>query len=464
MNGLRLLYLARMHEENGRDALAGRLFVDSLVAEGVDVITRHAVMPAEYFVKAPESYWSDVLSIDEFDDFAPHCVFAETGLVTQVLRFPSDCLERYVRAGGVLIVEGLSKAYIQDADPLSEASTNERSLLRLRFANGERTGGLGTPYMIDEISNSGHASNIVCHPQHIVTTDWLMPTFDGIDQLVVVGAVPLYPGVGMADTLATAEQTAQALVLDELLDFGKPYIWAQVRQLGNGYVATLAGDVVADALVDSNPDNALWLHKLVVHLVDSAKREASRKGDLRSSSKREASAANKERPSTEELLGRQESLHLEFKETARVDTKSGEVKDFVEHAVLKTVAAFLNTDGGTLLIGVHDTNGVMGLEDDFNSFSDVADDDKFIRTLTQKFQQALDKLAVMNVLIEIEEIDGRKICRVDVTPHTELVYLTHAKDKAKNQKDVDAVYIRSNNTTVGLAPREIADLSRQRPR
>ena len=60
-----------------------------------------------------------------------------------------------------------------------------------------------------------------------------------------------------------------------------------------------------------------------------------------------------------ELLELGESPWLEYKSTLRTRTDTGEVWKVLEGAVLKTVAAFLNSyDGGTLLIGVADDGSV----------------------------------------------------------------------------------------------------------
>ncbi len=58
--------------------------------------------------------------------------------------------------------------------------------------------------------------------------------------------------------------------------------------------------------------------------------------------------------SIEELISGQENDAVEFKSTARWDLREEKRNKAVEDAVVKTVAAFLNTNGGTLLIGVAD--------------------------------------------------------------------------------------------------------------
>jgi hypothetical protein len=74
-----------------------------------------------------------------------------------------------------------------------------------------------------------------------------------------------------------------------------------------------------------------------------------------------------------ELIKRGESKTLEFKSTLRWSLKENRKDDKgVTHAVLKTVAAFLNTEGGDLLIGVADDGSVVGIEHD-----QLDNDDKF---------------------------------------------------------------------------------------
>ena len=63
-----------------------------------------------------------------------------------------------------------------------------------------------------------------------------------------------------------------------------------------------------------------------------------------------------------------ESDRLEFKSTLRTNLQTGDRDKRMEKAVLKTVVAFLNTDGGTLLVGVSDDGTVTGVDEhDFDS-------------------------------------------------------------------------------------------------
>ena len=64
------------------------------------------------------------------------------------------------------------------------------------------------------------------------------------------------------------------------------------------------------------------------------------------------------------LIAEGESGVLEFKQTLRFNLKSGKNGKEIEHASLKSVAGFLNSEGGILLIGVADDGAVAGFEED----------------------------------------------------------------------------------------------------
>ncbi|NDV19353.1 hypothetical protein GO013_07975 [Pseudodesulfovibrio sp. JC047] len=73
-----------------------------------------------------------------------------------------------------------------------------------------------------------------------------------------------------------------------------------------------------------------------------------------------------------DLVASGESGRLEFKQTLRFNLKSGKNGREIEHASLKTVSAFMNSDGGTLLVGVADDGTIAGFEEDKFGTSDHA--------------------------------------------------------------------------------------------
>ncbi len=69
-------------------------------------------------------------------------------------------------------------------------------------------------------------------------------------------------------------------------------------------------------------------------------------------------------PNLDKILKEGESYNTEFKSTFRMNLKSGKKDPNIEHASLKTIAAFLNSNGGVLLIGVKDNGEIEGIESD----------------------------------------------------------------------------------------------------
>jgi len=69
-------------------------------------------------------------------------------------------------------------------------------------------------------------------------------------------------------------------------------------------------------------------------------------------------------PSVAELVASGESAGIEFKSTLRTNLHTGEKDPKMELAVLKTLAGFLNQQGGVLVIGIADDGSPVGLEVD----------------------------------------------------------------------------------------------------
>jgi len=71
-----------------------------------------------------------------------------------------------------------------------------------------------------------------------------------------------------------------------------------------------------------------------------------------------------------ELIESAEGRFLEFKATLRYSLAENKVNPRLEDVILKTVAAFSNQEGGTLIIGVTDDKQILGLQNDYNTLRD----------------------------------------------------------------------------------------------
>ncbi|MDF1487318.1 AlbA family DNA-binding domain-containing protein [Tessaracoccus caeni] len=127
-----------------------------------------------------------------------------------------------------------------------------------------------------------------------------------------------------------------------------------------------------------------------------------------------------QRGSVPELLKAGESDRVEFKSTARVNLHTGKKDDRMEQVIAKTVCAFLNTDGGTLLIGVDDDGTPLGLEPDFATMK-APDADRYELWLRDLLSNTLGQHVAALVQVEFTTLpssDGTPadVCRVTAPP------------------------------------------------
>jgi hypothetical protein len=148
--------------------------------------------------------------------------------------------------------------------------------------------------------------------------------------------------------------------------------------------------------------------------------------------------------SLEEMIAEGESDELEFKSTLRWDLKEGTTNKKLEEVIMKTVAAFANSDGGTLLIGVGDDGDVLGLEPDYHLLGGV-DRDKFELHLRNLLNEQFGKgFVTSKVVIKFHEVGDKEVCQIETTAAKEPVIV---KIKDKNGQPTEKFYARSGNSS-----------------
>lgn len=148
--------------------------------------------------------------------------------------------------------------------------------------------------------------------------------------------------------------------------------------------------------------------------------------------------------STKEIINAGENEHTEFKSTLRWNLKAQKKDPRITHAVLKTIAAFLNSTGGTLIIGVTDDSQIIGLEEDR-----FENDDKLLLFITNVIKSRLGTLHLDNIHYSTEKINDKVILRVDVKPSNTPCYLSEDK--------FDHFYIRTGPSTTDLRLSKVYD-------
>jgi uncharacterized membrane protein YeaQ/YmgE (transglycosylase-associated protein family) len=144
------------------------------------------------------------------------------------------------------------------------------------------------------------------------------------------------------------------------------------------------------------------------------------------------------------IISEGETSSVEFKSTARVNLHTGGRDDKIELVVAKTVAGFLNSDGGLLIIGVDDSGRALGLDKDLATMKEP-DHDRYELWLVDHLQRTLGKPAIAFVSIGFEPYAGEYVVVVTVEASDRPVFL----DEPKGGRTAD-FYVRMGNSTRSL--------------
>jgi len=161
----------------------------------------------------------------------------------------------------------------------------------------------------------------------------------------------------------------------------------------------------------------------------------------------------------EEMIAEGESDELEFKSSLRWDYRQGVINKKLEEVILKSVSAFANRQGGTLIIGVDDNGDVLGLEHDYSSFQN-GDRDKFELHIQNLFKQAFGvSFVTSKIHVKFPYVQGHEICQIDIDPATQLITL---KMTDKNGQPVERIFVRTGNASQELPLSEVHDYVKER--
>jgi len=132
-----------------------------------------------------------------------------------------------------------------------------------------------------------------------------------------------------------------------------------------------------------------------------------------------------------ELIHSRESEAVEFKASARWDYRKGALNKELGITVVKTVAAFLNTKGGQLLIGVSDEKKLLGLETEYKTLGKKGRDgyELFLGNLISENIEKGKVFCSEYVAMDFCDIDGNDVCLLNVQSSPEPVYVKEGRDK-----------------------------------
>jgi predicted HTH transcriptional regulator len=129
-----------------------------------------------------------------------------------------------------------------------------------------------------------------------------------------------------------------------------------------------------------------------------------------------------------------ESKSVEFKETLSLNIRNQTKDKIMEDVVIKTIAAFFNTNGGTLLIGIDDSGVIKGIDKELEKFYE--NKDKFLLHFKNLFKTRIGEEFYPYMENSLIVIDFKVVLYVSCQQSSSAVYV-----------DGKDFYVRTNPAT-----------------
>ncbi len=153
--------------------------------------------------------------------------------------------------------------------------------------------------------------------------------------------------------------------------------------------------------------------------------------------------------SVEEIISTGETESVEFKSTLRINLHTNLPDDKMQLSVLKTIAAFLNAQGGTLIIGVDDNGEILGLKND-----NFPNEDKMGLHLVNLVKERLGEVFMPYVHPHFEDYENDRVLSVRCEKGPKPAYV---KDNGQQR-----FFVRGGNATAELTGQSIIDYVNKR--
>jgi len=146
-----------------------------------------------------------------------------------------------------------------------------------------------------------------------------------------------------------------------------------------------------------------------------------------------------------ELIKKGENENTEFKSTFRTNLHTNEIDRKIEYSALKTIVAFINSKGGTLLIGINDSKEIIGIEKD-----NFLSQDKFLLHIINIIKTKLGKNSVPLINTKFIEFDEKIILKIECEKGNKPIFL-------KSPTDEEEFYIRAGPSSVQIKGSELVE-------
>ena len=136
---------------------------------------------------------------------------------------------------------------------------------------------------------------------------------------------------------------------------------------------------------------------------------------------------------SEKLIEKGECDYIEFKKS---------IHKFNKKAIVKTLASFMNLNGGTILCGVHDeSNEITGLNINQKGFDEIQ------KMINVEIRKKLGLNYLQYVTYDFEKVQDKKVIRIDCgSSNTPVFY--KKMDKNGSEREYFVVRSGSENITI----------------
>ncbi|MCH7903463.1 MAG: ATP-binding protein [Armatimonadetes bacterium] len=124
--------------------------------------------------------------------------------------------------------------------------------------------------------------------------------------------------------------------------------------------------------------------------------------------------------------------------------RSGRKEGELRAGVLRTIAAFANSDGGDLIIGIADDGSVQGIDDEVAELFQDKHLDRYEALLHEHVKNSLYPHPHAGYTVSMEMRGKRTVCVVSVSAIPGVTYVVGKNDSGKKQHEV---YVRTGNRT-----------------
>ncbi len=161
-----------------------------------------------------------------------------------------------------------------------------------------------------------------------------------------------------------------------------------------------------------------------------------------------------------------ENDKIEFKSTGRKNLHTGNKDPAIEWSIVKSVAAFMNTNGGRLLIGIDDLGNPVGIEQDYPLLH-RGNQDKWGLWLTDLLIVTLGKSEATDTKVRYCELDGRSVALIEIPSSRSPVFAkatkaAHPSRGQINQEVKQFFYVRMGNATQTLVGNDLLKYTAER--